>query len=385
MIRRPRLPRLGSAGLVAKLVALTVALLAVAGVAYAAASGNSAANTAKPGLTLQVAPASQTVTRGQSVTYTVSVTPTNGFTGTVALTSAGLPAGASGAFSPTSLAISTTSAATSTLTVAASSTATLGSSSFTITGTSGKVDGSVSATLSVSAALTSSLALSATPSTVTMAPGATAVYTVALTRQNFTDPVTLAVFGGLPAGATATFSPNPAAGNSATVQVTTPATANDGTYPLTFVGSGHNASGQTVSAYASVQLVLQTSGKPFSISGNLTGLLSPGASLPLDLALTNLNKKQISISNLTVTIQGVVRTQAAIAANKPCSISDYAVVQYTGGYPLTVAGSATAKLSQLNIAAAAFPHIMMRDTSSNQDGCKGAAVNLGYSGSGQGS
>jgi hypothetical protein len=368
-----------------KLILLVLALIATAGVAYAASSGNSATSNAKPGLTLQVAPASQTVTRGQSATYTVSVTPTNGFTGTVVLSTAKLPTGMTGSFNPASVTINSTATASSVLTVAASSTATLGSASFTITGTSGKVDGSVSATLSVSAAVSSSLALNATPASVTMAPGATAVYTLTLTRQNFTDSVTLAVSGGLPAGASATFSPNPVAGNSATVQISTPDTASDGSYGLTLVGSGHNASGQLTSAYASVQLVLQTSGKPFTISGNLAGLLSPGASLPLNLALNNPNKKQISITNLTVTIQGVVRTQAAIAANKPCSAADYAVLQYTGGYPLTVAGSSTATLSQLSIAASAFPHVVMRDTSSNQDGCKGATVNLAYSGSGQGS
>jgi hypothetical protein len=385
MARRSRLPIIGSASTAVKLVLLVLALVAGAGVAYAASSGNSTANNAKPGLTLQVAPASQTVTRGQSVTYTVSVTPTAGFTGTVVLTTAKLQTGTTGSFSPASLTINSAATASSVLTVAASSTASLGSASFTITGTSGKVDGSVSATVSVSAAVSSSLALNATPSSVTMAPGATAVYTLALTRQNFTYPVSLAVYGGLPAGGTATFTPNPVAGNSATVQISTPATANDDSYTLTLVGSGHNAGGQLTYAYASVQLILQTAGKPFTISGNLADQLSPGASLPLNLALTNSNKKQISISNLTVTIQSVVRTQAAIAANKPCTIADYAVLQYTGGYPLTVAGSSTATLSQLNIAAAAFPHVVMHDTSSNQDGCKGATVNLTYSGSGQGS
>ena len=376
---------LGSASTAVKLVLVVVALVAGAGIVYAAASGNSAASNAKPGLTLQVAPASQTVTRGQSVKYTVSITPTNGFTGTVALTTSKLPTGVTGSFNPASVTINSTATASSVLTVAASSTATLGSASFTITGTSGKVDGSVTAGLSVSATVSSSLTLNATPASVTMAPGATAVYTLALTRQNFTDSVSLAVYGGLPAGGTASFTPNPVPGNSATVQISTPVTANDDTYTLTLVGSGHNASGQLSYAYASVQLILKTTGKDFSISGNLTDRLSPGASLPLNLALTNPNKKQISISNLTVTIQSVVRTQAAIAANKPCTLADYAVLQYTGGYPLTVAGSSTATLSQLNIAASAFPHVVMRDTSSNQDGCKGATVNLAYSGSGQGS
>ena len=379
-----RLPILGVAGTPAKLAAGLVALLSTAGAVYLGTSNNPAAGNAKPDLALQVAPASQTVARGRSVSYAVSITPVNGFTGTVALTAAGLPSGATGSFSPASVPVGTATA-NSTLTVSTTGTTTLGSTTFTITGTSGKVSGSVTATVSVNAVLTSSLTVAATPSTVTMAPGATAVYTLQLTRRNFTSPVSLAVGGGLPPGAVAGFSPNPVTGDSATLQISTPATADDGTLNLTLVATGRDASNQVQAAYANVQLTLQTKGKDFSISGSLTGLLSPGASLPLDLALTNPNKKQISITNLTVTISGVVRTQAMIAANKPCTVADYAVLQYTGGYPLTVAGSATATLSQLRVAGSAMPHVVMRDTTSNQDGCKGATVSLAYSGSGQGS
>jgi hypothetical protein len=379
-----RLPILGAAGTPAKLLAGLLALLATAGVVYLAASGTSAATNAKPDISLQAGPASQTITRGQSVTYTVSVSPVSGFTGTVALSISKLPSGATGSFNPASVTVGA-STVSSTLTVSTTSSTTLGSTTFTITGTSGKVSESVSATLSVNAALTSSVAVAATPSTVTMAPGSTAVYTLQLTRNNFTSAVTFSVAGGLPAGATATFNPNPTTGNSSTLQISTPDTADDGTYNLNLVATGRDASNQLQAAYASVQLILQTTGKAFTISGNLTGLLSPGASLPLDLSLTNPNKKQISISNLTVTMTSVVRTPAMVAANKPCSLADYSVLQYTGGYPLTVAGSSTASLSQLQVAASVMPHIVMRDTTSNQDGCKGATINLAYSGSGQGS
>jgi hypothetical protein len=380
-----RLPILGTAGTAAKAVLGVLVLLATAGAAYLAASGNSSASNAKPDLTVQVTPASQTVTRGQSVAYTVSITPVNGFTGTVSLAASGLLSGASAGFSPTSLTITSTATATSGLTVSTTATTTLGNATFTITASSGKVSSSISATLSVNAALSSSLMISASPSTVAMAPGATAVYSLQLSRQNFPDAVSLSVYGGLPAGASASFSPNPVTGNAATLQISTPASTDDGSYTLYLVGTGRDAGGQQRSAYANVQLTLETSGKAFTISGNLTDLLSPGASLPLDLALTNPNKKQISISNLTVTLSGVVRTQAAIAANKPCGLADYAIVQYTGPYPLTVTGSSTAKLSQLNASPAAFPHVLMRNTTSNQDGCKGATLNLTYSGSGQGS
>jgi hypothetical protein len=138
-------------------------------------------------------------------------------------------------------------------------------------------------------------------------------------------------------------------------------------------------------AYANVGLVLNTSGKPFTISGSLSGALAPGISRPLDLTLVNPNKEPISITNLTVTVQSVTRTAYAIAHNQPCTAGDYAVAQYSGAYPLTVPGSSSASLSSLGVSPTAQPKVSMLNTAVNQDGCKGATLALAYSGSGQGS
>lgn len=353
-------------------------LLTAAGVAYAA-------QPAKPGITLGISPASQSITRGQAATYTVAITSTGGFTGTVTLTASGLPSGASAAFSPSSVALTSGSTGTSTLTVSTTSSTPIASRTITVTGVSGKVNGTVSAGLTVNAPLSSSLSMSATPASVTMAPGSSAVFTVQLTRTNFPGPVTFAVQGGLPSGATATFTPNPTTGNSSSLQITTPATAADGSFTLNLVSSGQNPSGTTQYAYASVGLVLNTTGKPFTISGNLSGALAPGLSRSLDLTLVNPNKKPISITNLTATVQTVTRTAYAIAHNQPCTAADYAVTQYSGSYPLTVPGSSSTSLSSLGVSTSAQPKVSMLNTAVNQDGCKGATLTLAYSGSGQGS
>ncbi len=360
------------------LVAGLCLLLAVAGLSYAA-------QPPKPGLTLGITPTSQSVTRGQLATYTVSVTSTGGFTGTVSLSVSGLPTGASSAFSPAAVNLSSGSTASSTLTVSTTSTTPTGSVTFTVQGLSGKVSGTISAGLTVNAPVSSSLAMTATPASVTLAPGSTAVFTVQLTRTNLPAAVTFGVVGGLPTGATAIFTPNPTTGNSSTLQITTPATAYDGTYTLYLIASGQSPAGTTQYAYASVQLVLLTSGKPFTISGNLSGALAPGVSRPLDLTLTNPNKKPISVSNLTVTVPSVTRTSYAISHNQPCGPADYKVTQYGGTYPLTVPGSTSASLSGLGIPASAWPQVKMLDTPTNQDGCKGATITLAYAGAGQGS
>lgn len=360
------------------LIAGLCLLLGAAGLAYAA-------QPAKPGLTLGISPASQSVTRGQAATYAVSVTSTGGFTGAVSLSASGMPSGATVAFSPASVSLSSGSTASSTLTVSTTSTTPTGSVTLTVKGVNGKVSGTVTAGLTVNAPVSSNLAMTATPASITLTPGSTAVYTVQLTRTNLPAAVTFGVAGGLPDGATATFTPNPTTGNSSTLQITTPATADDGTSTLYLIASGKNPAGVTQYAYASVQLVLLTSGKPFTISGNLSGALAPGVSRPLDLTLTNPNKKPIAVTNLTVTVQSVTRTSYATSHNLPCGPADYKVTQYGGTYPLTVPGNDSASLSGLGIAQSSWPQVAMLDTASNQDGCKGATIALAYSGSGQGS
>lgn len=364
---------------------LIAVLLAVGGIAAAAgsnnnSSGNSNSSTSngKADIALQSAPTSQTVTRGQSIAYTVTVSSVNSFSGTVALAVSGVPGGATAAFSPASVTLSTGSSSTSTLTVTTTSSTATGAANLTVTGTSGKVSQALTLGLTVNTAA-GSVAVSATPATVTLAPGAIAVYTLALTRTNYSGAVTFSA-AGLPAGATATFSPNPAGGSSASLQIATADTMKDGSYPVTISASGSGIP----TASAGVQFVLQTTGKPFAIAGSVTGL-SPGVSAPLNLSLTNQNKKQISITNLTVTIESVTRTAAAVAAGRPCGLADYAVQQYSGPYPLAVDGLATATLADLGVAPAAQPRIRMLDTTTNQDGCKGATLALRYTGSGQGS
>jgi endo-1,4-beta-xylanase len=81
--------------------------------------------------TLSANPTSVSVARGATATSTLAVARTN-FTGSVAFTASGLPAGVSAAFNPTA-----TMGASSVVTFSASATATLGAATVTLTGTSG--------------------------------------------------------------------------------------------------------------------------------------------------------------------------------------------------------------------------------------------------------
>jgi len=99
--------------------------------------------------------------------------------------------------------------------------------------------------------------LSASPGSQAVVQGAATSYTVTINRTGgFTGSVTLSA-SGLPAGAGASFSPNPATGTSSTLNVTTLAATPAGSYPLTITGTSG-----TLSRTTSVTLVVNASAPP---------------------------------------------------------------------------------------------------------------------------
>ena len=92
---------------------------------------------------LSASPSSLSISQGSSGRSTISITPTNGFAGSVTLSAYGLPSGVSAAFSPNPA----TSSSTATFTV--SSTAARGTFSVTVTGTSGSLTHATTISLTV--------------------------------------------------------------------------------------------------------------------------------------------------------------------------------------------------------------------------------------------
>jgi Domain of unknown function (DUF1929)/Legume lectin domain/PKD domain/Glyoxal oxidase N-terminus len=101
---------------------------------------------ASPDFSIGVTPASQSVVQGASTPYTATVTPTNGFTGTVALAATGLPTGATVAFAPTSI---TGGSGSSTMTVSAIASTPVGTYPVTVTATSGTLTHTLATSLTV--------------------------------------------------------------------------------------------------------------------------------------------------------------------------------------------------------------------------------------------
>ena len=184
-----------------------------------------------PDFSLSASPSSQTVSPGASTTYTVTVTPSGGFSGTVTFSASGLPAGAGASFIPTSV----TTSGSSTMTVTTSSATPTGTFPLTITGTSGSLIHTTTVTLVVASA-TADFSISATPASQTIPRRSSTTYTVTVAPSGgFNGTVTFSV-SGLPGGASASFNPTSVnTSGSSTMTVTVGATR--GTFPLTITGT----------------------------------------------------------------------------------------------------------------------------------------------------
>jgi hypothetical protein len=229
--------------------------------------------------TLQVSPtAAQTIKPGASQVYDLTVTPKNGFSGTVTLKSFGTPAGTA-TFSPATLTFSGSSVAqTATLSLSTSTSATLKTYFPLITSFSANRLHDFQGTLTLSNSTTPDFTISASPSSQTVTAGNSTSYTVNTGALNgFTGTVALSA-SGLPSGASASFTPASISGaGSSTLNVTTTTSAATGSFTLTITG----ASG-SLSHSATVTLVVNpVSSPPPQPPSNLTAIAASSSAINL--------------------------------------------------------------------------------------------------------
>jgi len=232
-------------------ISVTMATNALEGLAVCA-HNNTALNTSTfdnvtlstpaPDFSISPSPSSQTVTAGGSTSYTASVTPINGFTGTVNLSVSGLPTGATASFSPTSIGGS----GSSTLSISTSTTASTGAFTLTITGTGVSTTHSTAVNLTINPPPAPDFSISPNPSSQTVTAGGSTSYTASVSPLNgFTGTVNLSV-SGLPSGATGTFNPTSISGSgSSTLSISTSSTASTGSFTLTITGTSASLSHST--------------------------------------------------------------------------------------------------------------------------------------------
>jgi beta-glucanase (GH16 family) len=198
--------------------------------------------TSSEDFTIAATPGSQTVAPGGTTSYTVTVTPQNGFTGTVAFSASGLPSGATASFNPTSL----TGSGSSTLTVRTSTSTPSGSYTLSVTGTSGNLSHSANVVLSVSA--------SAPQPPSNLAATATSSSAINLTwTASPTSGVTYDVFRSTTSGFTPSSSNQIASGGTSTSFADSGLTCNSTYFYMVEAANSGGTSGASNQARATTQ------------------------------------------------------------------------------------------------------------------------------------
>ena len=280
--------------------------------------------------TLGISPASLTIIQGSSGTSNITVTGQNGFTGSVSFAASGLPSDVTASFSPDP------TTGTTVVTLTAISIATIRTYSVTITGTSGTLSATTTLTLTVNPG--PSFTISA-PATVNLNQGASSTSAITVIPQNgFTGSVHLALYGvyGLPAGVTASFSPNPTAGTSA-LTLTASASTVAGTYSLLIEGTDGDLNAQIY-----FNLVINT---------------APAFNIGVSPAFLSIVQGGSGTSGITVTdFDGFTGSVQLAAANLPNGVTASFI-------PNPTTGTSTLMLTASNSAVLGFAPVTIVGTS----------------------
>ena len=269
-----------------------------------------------PTFTVGSSTAALYLTRGSSTTATITVTPLNGFVGSVILAAPQLPVGVTASFSPNS-----TTGGSSVMTLTASNSAAVGPWGLQVAGISSK--GSV---VPVEMALTvnplPAFTISASPTSLTVVQGSSSTSTITVTPQSgFTGSVSLSA-PNLPSGLSASFAPNPTTGSSVlTLSANYP--INAGSYLGTIAGT---SGVQTATAPVTLSV---TPGVAMSTTTVLTinpssGTLTAGSSYTLTATVTPGSGSTVPAGNVVFNIGSATQTAA---------LNSSGVATYTGAAP----------------------------------------------------
>lgn len=312
-------------------LSFTASSAAAAGSSTLTITGTSGSITATTTLTLTLHQPSFSISTqssidlgvGSTASGYVSISPQYGFSGSVALSISGLPAGVSASFSPNP------STGYSTLNLTASGATVVGSYSLTITGTSGSITASTTVTLNTHLPTFTLYG----PNGLDLGIGATTSSYVYVTPQyGFTANVALTATG-LPAGVTATFSPNPATG-SASLLLSASSAATIGASTITVTGT----SGSITSSFT---VILNLRQPTFSISSSST----------LDIGQSHSGQSYFYVQDLYGFTGAVTFSTSALPSgattlwnpnpttNSTILTVTAAATTPTGQYPITITGT----------------------------------------------
>jgi hypothetical protein len=288
---------------------------------------------ANPDFSVAATPGTQTVTAGNSTSYTVNIGAISGFNGSVALTASGLPSSAVASFSPSSI----IGSGTSTLTVSTSTSTPAATSTVTITGTSGSLTHTATVTLTVTAPLKPDFSMSVSPGSQSVAPGANATYTVSVAALNgFSGTVSIAANSSLAVTPNSCTVSVPPAG-SCSFTVTTSSSTPTGTSTVNFTAtSGSLSHTATASLTVAPQCVTTTTNGPWQDAAfaNQTGTFTavydatPSAS-PINAVFGLSNGAQTAYTGFAVITR--FNPSGNIDARNAGAYAATSTIPYTGG------------------------------------------------------
>ncbi|HSM86829.1 MAG TPA: hypothetical protein VLT16_11780, partial [Candidatus Limnocylindrales bacterium] len=282
--------------------------------------------------TLGATPASQTIVVGNSATYTATVTPVNGYTGTVNFSVSGLPPFATATFTPASL----TASGSSTLTITTTSSTPAAIYSLTVTGTDGFSTHSVPLTLEVDPVGNFSVSISPTAQSVNQ--GQNAGYGVTVGSSGGFKSVVVLSVSGLPPNATATLSPTSITGSGiSSLTVVTAADTPAGTYTLTVTGT----SGPLVRTATATLTVLAPDFSLSASPGSQIIIVGQGTSYTVTLSPINnyVGTVSFSVSGLPANTTATFNPASLLTSGSTTLSITTTAATVPGIYPLTIIGT----------------------------------------------
>ena len=322
-------------------------LLGVATLALLSACGGSdkppTPPAATPTVAVTVAPASVTIPVGGNGSATATIVRAGGFTGAVALTSTGAPAGVTVTFGSATIAAGAT---TSTVTVAVAGTVAPATIPITISAAGTGVttaQSTLSVTVTAAASPGATLTIgSATGTLQARDTTATSVATIARTG-GFAGDLTLSQTGA-PAGVTVTFAPSPiaAGATTSTISIRSSTTAAPGTYPIVISAAGTGITAPTVTYSLTVVPVptLTVSVAPAAASiiaganGSATATIVRGGGFADAVAMTSTGAPAGMTVAFTPASIAAASTTSAIAITVGSGVT-------AGTYPIVISAAGT--------------------------------------------
>jgi len=281
---------------------------------------------------LSANPNSVTITQGSSGTSTITITPANGFSGSVTLSASGLPSGVTAAFVPNP------ATTTSTLTMTATATAATGTVTVTITGVSGSLTNTTTLSLTVNAS-GGSPAVTLTPASlafgneivdatsaaksVTLKNSGTATLNISsiaasgdFALKTSKSPCGSTLAAGKTCIISATFTPKALGARTGDITITDNAPNSPQTVPLTGTGTAQATVTPTSATYAAQKVGTTSPAKVFTLS----------------------NKQSVALTGIAISTTGEFSVSAktctaSLAAKSKCTIS--VVFEPTGTGALT--------------------------------------------------